>query len=279
MFFNDVGHLQAIAYQFLVEADRPLPTHCIARQLFGPGRHELPETQVVVRALLANDSRFLETHDRRWSAREAKHVCVPLNEANFVVVDLETTGSLIGVDEIIEIGLVVCREGKITRNFSSLVCTERKIPVWVESLTGIRREDLGSAPSFSDLVVTLNPFFTNAVFVAHDILFDLPFLRWEYANRDMRMPGVTGLCTLRLSRQFWPQLPSRSLPDLARHFGINHSQPHRAGQDATATAEILCLALEKAQEAGLSVIGDLFPPKREWYSADAPMKSRAEAAE
>ncbi len=256
----DLKHLRTTAYRFLLEADRPLPTQRVARRLFGPRRHEQPETQVVVRSLLAEDPRFLQNHDGRWSARGAPHVNIPLQEATYAVVDLETTGSLIGVDEIIEIGLVLVQGGKVREQFSTLVRAGRRVPPWVENLTGIRTDDLATAPCFSDLAPTLAGLLSDAVFVAHDIRFDLPFLRWEFLRRGLTVPPVTGLCTLCLSEMLWPELESRSLGDLARHFRVPLQKPHRADQDASATAGILQEALTMADRIGMTNLGDLFRP-------------------
>ena len=174
------------------------------------------------------------------------------------MVDLETTGSVIGVDEIIEIGLVVYRNGEIQDRFETLVWSERIIPPWVARLTGINNRDLEGAPTFSDVAETVASLLDCNVFVAHDIRFDLPFLGWEFARRGVARPAVTGLCTLQLSRQIWPNLTSRSLVDLANHFGISHDNPHRAAADATATACILDRALTDAMGFGLVDLGDLF---------------------
>jgi DNA polymerase III epsilon subunit family exonuclease len=277
----DLRHLRDAAYRYLLEVDRSLPTHRIARTLFGPRRHEHPETQAVVRALLVGDPRFLETHEGRWSVRDAPHMRVPLDAAAFAVVDLETTGSLIGVDEVIEVGVVVVRRRHLVRQFSTLVHADRRIPAWVENLTGIHSADTKDAPTFSKVIPTLTDLLQDAVFVAHDIRFDLPFIRWEYANRDLPMPPVTGLCTLRLSRILWPDLASRSLPDLARYFDVTHKHPHRAAADATATAAILVEALQTAREIGLTELGDLFQlveaADTEEAAANSPL--RAEAAD
>ncbi len=97
-------HYRAQAHEFLLNKSRPLPTPLIARHLFGARRHEMPETQVVVRALLGGDPRFVETHDNNWSVVGSSVLRQKLDEATFAVVDLETTGSVIGVDEIIELG-------------------------------------------------------------------------------------------------------------------------------------------------------------------------------
>ena len=78
---NELNELRDRAHRFLLEADQPVETQQIARQLFGPQRHEMPEAQVVVRSLLETDPRFLRTHCRRWSARWAPHLQQDSSEA------------------------------------------------------------------------------------------------------------------------------------------------------------------------------------------------------
>lgn len=258
MIFNDLKQFRAEAHTYLLGQQIPLPTPAIARHLFGARRHEMPETQVVVRALLSADPRFVETHDHCWTVLGSPLLNQRLAEATFAVVDLETTGSVIGVDEIIEIGLVRISGGKITDRLDTLVWSDRQIPPWVARLTGITNTDLDGAPTFSDVAERLLELLADVVFVAHDIRFDLPFLRWEFARRGLPPPPVTGLCTLELSRQLWPDIPSHSLPDLARSLGVAHDNPHRAGDDAVATGGVLLQALQTAHEMGLSELGDLY---------------------
>ncbi len=258
MLSNDLQQFRAEAHEFLLGQEMPLPTPVIARRLFGARRHEMPETQVVVRALLASDFRFVETHDHCWTVLGSSILQQNLDEAVFVIVDLETTGSVIGVDEIIEIGVVVMRAGEILDRFETLVWSDRTIPPWVARLTGIKNRDLEGAPTFSDVAETVASLLDGNVFVAHDIRFDLPFLSWEFARRGVVRPAVTGLCTLQLSRQLWPELSSRSLPELARHFDVAHENPHRAGDDAEATAAVLQAALTDVKEMGLVDLGDLY---------------------
>ncbi len=258
MISHDLTRFRAEAHEYLLGQQMPLPTPAIARRLFGARRHEMPETQVVVRALLAADQRFVETHDHCWTVLGSPLLKQRLDEATFAVVDLETTGSVIGVDEIIEIGLVVIRGGRIIDRFETMVWSDRTIPPWVARLTGISNDDLEGAPTFSDVAEELFSLLDDNVFVAHDIRFDLPFLRWEFARRGLARPAVTGLCTLVLSRLLWPDLSSRSLPDLARAFDVDHDNPHRAADDALATGGVLLEALAAVKELGLAELGDLY---------------------
>ena len=117
MISSDLNEFRVEAHEFLLGQQKPLPTSAIARRLFGARRHEMPETQVVVRALLADDPRFVETHDHCWTVLGSPLLGKALNQATISVVDLETTGSVIGVDEIIEIGLIQIRGGEIVNRF------------------------------------------------------------------------------------------------------------------------------------------------------------------
>ena len=254
---TELNNLRDQAHRFLLEADRPVETPQIARQLFGPQRHEMPEAQVVVRSLLAGDPRFLRTHCRRWSARWAPFLQQDVGDVAFAVVDLETTGSLIGVDEIMEVGLVRVEGGQVGEIFSTRLTTSRGIPPWVSRLTGISRADLADAPDLAEMGPRIVELLEGAIFVAHDIRFDLPFLRWALSRQDLPFPCRSGVCTLQLSRAFWPDLPSHSLSELASSLGLIHNQPHRAGDDALATAGVLQKALVSARELGRTTLGDL----------------------
>jgi DNA polymerase III epsilon subunit-like protein len=254
---NELNDLRDQALRFLLEADRPVETQQIARQLFGPQRHEMPEAQVVVRSLLEADPRFLRTHCRRWTARWAPHLQQAIADISYVVVDLETTGSVIGVDEIMEVGLVRLEGERITEEFTTRLRTDRGIPPWVSRLTGLNDADLADAPSLDEMGPPIVSLLEGAVFVAHDIRFDMPFLRWSLLERDLAFPCQTGLCTLQLSRSLWPDLPSHSLSELASSLGVAHDQPHRAGDDALASAGVLTRALAAAQNLGRRTLGDL----------------------
>lgn len=254
---NELTTLRDRAHQFLVQADRPIESQQIARQLFGPQRHEMPEAQVVVRSLLGSDPRFLRTHCRRWSARWAPHLQQRLDETAFAVVDLETTGSLIGVDEIMEIGMVRVERGQVTGRLATRVRASRGIPPWVSRLTGIRDADLRQAPTFEEVGDQVVEFLQDTVFVAHDIRFDQPFLHWELAKRDLEFPCSLGLCTLQISWALWPDLPSHSLGELAASLGVSHDNPHRAGDDAEAAAGVLMRGIKEAEALGRVTLGDL----------------------
>mgnify|MGYP000290707593 CR=1 FL=1 len=69
----------------------------------------------------------------------------------FAVVDLETTGSVIGVDEIMEIGMVRVAGGRIVDRFTTRLHTQREIPPWVARLTGLSDADLTDSPDLREV--------------------------------------------------------------------------------------------------------------------------------
>lgn len=277
---HDLQQLRTFAYDHLLAADRPLASQLLARFLFGPRHHEDPVAELVLRRLLRDDPRFILTPTGRWCAQGAPHLRRSLADLAYAVIDLETTGSVLGVDEVVEFGLTVVRGCEVVRHFSSLVRTALPLPPWVRRLTGIRTRELRSAPTFAELMPALEPLLADNVFVAHDLRFDLPFLRWEFTRNGGVMPDLLGLCTLRLAQQLWPELASWRLSALAAYFGYAHLRPHRAAADAAATAMILKQILQRASQLGMSELGDLLALGSEiptTHVTAAPVLSAAES--
>ena len=80
-----------------------------------------------------------------------------------------------------------------------------------------------------------NPFIDEKVcVVAHNISFDLPLFR-KYCG------GVVELCTLKLARAVYPDLPNHQLGTISRTFGFTHDSAHRARSDAMQVVHFLTL--------------------------------------
>ena len=74
----------------------------------------------------------------------------PLEEAEFVVFDLETTGLSPARDRICELGAVRVRGLELVDSFESLVDPGVALPEPVARLTGLRQAELNAAPSGGD---------------------------------------------------------------------------------------------------------------------------------
>ena len=171
-------------------------------------------------------------------------------DANFVVVDVETTGNNPRDNRIIDIAAVVVNNGQIVDEFSSLLNPHQFIPYFITQMTGITNEAVFYAPEASTIAPKLLKLFhkPNAVFVAHNANFDLSFVN-ETFNR-LRLPKleIPVLDTLKLAKRLLADAQKKSVGNLAHYFGIRIHNRHTALGDAKATAKILLNLLEIAQE-------------------------------
>jgi DNA polymerase-3 subunit alpha (Gram-positive type) len=179
-----------------------------------------------------------------------------LHEADFVVVDVETTGAKMPPSRVMEIGAYRVSQGRIVAEFQTLVNPQMAIPPFISNLTGITDEMVMDAPVFAEVAADWLDFAGEAVLVGHDSAFDVRFLNHEIARV---FPGSrminTHLCTVRMARRVLPGLLNYRLHTIAEHFAIQLTNHHRAAEDARATAEIFIRILERLHEHGVRDVG------------------------
>jgi DNA polymerase-3 subunit epsilon len=219
--------------------------------------------------LLGEHPRFARTPDGCWRLSEpaapAWRVAVPdheplLSSLSFAVVDVETTGGRPDTgDRITEIAVVVVKDGAIHEVFDTLVNPERSIPPFITRLTNISWEMVREKSPFRDVCAEVLRVLDGNVFVAHNAAFDWRFVSAEVARSTGRELTGRRLCTVRLARRLLPQLRSRSLDWVARHYGVEipDGMRHRAAGDAIATAHCLLRLLGDAREHGCERWSDL----------------------
>lgn len=156
----------------------------------------------------------------------------------FAIVDIETTGSQPPADRMTEIAIVLHDGRRVERRYQTLLNPERPIPPMVTQLTGITAAMVAEAPRFYQVAREIVELTEGRIFVAHNVGFDYAFLRAAFSELGYPFQRPT-LCTVRLSRQLVPGLPSYSLGKLCTSLGITVSDRHRAGGDADATAALL----------------------------------------
>lgn len=165
----------------------------------------------------------------------------------YAIVDIETTGGRPDRDRITEIGIVLHNGREITETWSSLINPGVSIPPYISRLTGISQEMVEDAPMFHEVAREIILRLEHAVFVAHNVRFDYQFVRESFRDLGFTFSRPF-LCTIKMSRQAFPGLPSYSLENLIRHFDIPAERRHRALDDALATAALFERALSAAPE-------------------------------
>lgn len=156
----------------------------------------------------------------------------------YSIVDIETTGGHASGNRIIEIAIYNFDGEKVIDQYHTLINPERKIPVFITSLTGIDNEMVADAPIFADVAKEIVNFTQDCIFVAHNVNFDFSFVKKELQTLNIPF-NRQKLCTVRLSRKIFPGLPSYSLGNLCGSLDIDVQNRHRASGDAAATVSLL----------------------------------------
>ncbi len=181
-----------------------------------------------------------------------------LEEAEFVVFDLETTGLSAQTSRICELGAVRVRSLEVADTFQSLVDPGISLPAPVARLTGLREEELRGAPRVGAVVGRFLAFAGAAPLVAHNARFDQRFLERQLGRSESRRLAEPPLCTAALARRLLEGRVRRvSLAALAQFFGVATTPCHRALPDAEATAEVLVRLIGLAQELGARRVSEL----------------------
>lgn len=175
----------------------------------------------------------------------------------YAIVDLETTGASAKSHKITEIGIVLMDGTEIRETYSTLINPERPIPYGITKFTGISNAMVADAPKFYEVAKKIIELTQNRIFVAHNVHFDYSFLKKEFQDLGYNFQRKT-LCTVRLSRKYFPGHSSYSLGKISKDLGINLENAHRALDDSKACAELLIKVLEKAPSLQSDQLA--FPP-------------------
>jgi len=162
----------------------------------------------------------------------------------YAIIDIETTGGMANRSKIIEIAIAIHDGDKIVDTYETLINPESIIPPFITQLTGITQEMVVDAPKFYEVAKKIVEMTEKTIFVAHNVRFDYSFVKEEFKRLGFAYTRRQ-LCTVRLSRQAFPGLPSYSLSNLIRHFKLPCSNRHRAMGDVEATIVLFEKILSK----------------------------------
>ena len=133
---------------------------------------------------------------------------------------------------------IVVHDGeKVVDSYETLVNPERSIPEFISRMTGITNEMVQVAPKFYEVAKNIVEITEGAVFVAHNARFDYGFIREEFKRLGYTYSRKQ-LCTVRLSKTVFPDLPKYGLDYLIKHFNIPVDNRHRAMADVRATVDV-----------------------------------------
>jgi DNA polymerase-3 subunit epsilon len=242
----------------LVEERRgPVVAEEAARRLFALRQAPVALARTLLEEVVEADARLAWNGDAVGLARPLGAGLL-LEDATYVVVDLETTGLRPGSSQICEIGAVKVRGYELVEEFETLVDPHVPLGAAIEALTGLTDRQLRGAPSAPAAVRDFLAFAGDAVLVAHNARFDLAFLDRETERLTGSRLAAPVVDTVSLARRLLAgRVPRASLGQLSYFFGTSVQPCHRALPDAQATAEVLLALIGLAQERGARTVADL----------------------
>ena len=207
----------------------------LLRNLFG--MFEDPE--IIYQTLMARGFPLLEKNGLIY----LKTAITPYKRQEFVLVDIETSGSKPDHAQVIEIGAIKFVGNKIIDRFESFIYAQ-EVPEYISKLTGIYQEDLENAPSQKEVLLRFKEFLADAVFVAHNVSFDYNFLSSKLEQLGYGALANRKLCSIDLARRTI-ESERYGLEFLNESLGINTAVSHRAYADALTAYKVFQMALKE----------------------------------
>lgn len=170
----------------------------------------------------------------------------------FIAFDLETTGTVPGVDQIVEIGAVRFINGEPEAIFATLIDPRRPIPPGASAVNGILDSMVAGKPLVESVLGSFAEFCGDDVLVAHNAPFDTQFLTADIKKFETISPSGIILDTLPIARKVFPGLPNYKLGTLIQHLKIPSSNFHRAEEDATYCGRVFLELIKRISIGGKS---------------------------
>lgn len=188
-----------------------------------------------------------------------------VSQQQLTVVDVETTGYTPPNGRVIEIAILhATLQSGIQQQETYLINPEVSVPEHITRFTGITQAMVDQALLSTEVWQRVFPLLDMGVLTAHNLAFDYSFIKTELAAIGLpyMRPPEAQLCTVQLSRLMLPDLPSRSLPNLVRHFQFPVGRSHRAEADTIACWLLAERLLTEIQQEADEVLLERFAQQR-----------------
>ena len=170
--------------------------------------------------------------------RPAKGRSLIETPSTFVVFDIETTGLDSLSNEIIEIGALKVKDGKVVDTFDHLIKPSHPINDFITNLTGITNEMVETAETIEEVLTQFINFIGDNILMGHNVNFDINFVYDHAEKYNNHILNNDFIDTLRLARKLLPELSHHRLSDLADYYNIDKTGHHRALKDVEMTLEV-----------------------------------------
>lgn len=185
---------------------------------------------------------------------------------SFVVIDTETTGLSSTKDNLIEVAAIKFEDWTPVEKFHTLINPGKHIPEDASAINNITDEMVADAPTFSQIIDSLDSFIGKSNIVGHNLPFDLKFLYrygFDFTTKKRYYYDTCEIAkkTLKKPKMKWDKeyeeyvindnydydVEDYKLTTLCDYYKIRDDLfAHRAISDAFATGNLFrCLAMDK----------------------------------
>lgn len=139
---------------------------------------------------------------------------------SYIAFDLETTGLNPEQNEIIEIGALKVRDGKVQQRFMEFIRPVESISSSITELTGITNDMVKDAKCRQEVIPEFLEFCGDDILIGHNVIFDYSFIKINALAEGMCFERA-GIDTLKIARKVHRDMDSKSLGNLCRHYHLS----------------------------------------------------------
>ncbi|CAM5999568.1 unnamed protein product [Sphagnum balticum] len=165
---------------------------------------------------------------------------------HFIAFDIETTGFLPRVDQIVEIAGVRFENGIPVKTFSQLVNPKMLIPAGAMQVHGITDDMVKDMPSIDEVLERFAEFCGDTPLVAHNAPFDTEFIKADIVKHESTAPTGIILDSCAMARKIVQGCANYRLGTLVAHLKIPVDGAfHRAEADARFCGQLFSMMLQR----------------------------------
>lgn len=155
----------------------------------------------------------------------------------YTVIDFETANSK--RSSPCAIGIIVIEDFKIIEEkFYYIKPYDMYFSGFNISIHGIKPHHVKDALTFDELYPQIKHYFENQLVLAHNASFDMSVLRAILTHYDIPFPSLTYICTVKVAKSVYPNLPRHSLDVVSKYLNFKFKH-HDAFDDARACGNIM----------------------------------------
>lgn len=168
--------------------------------------------------------------------------------SDYVVLDIESTGTQFKVDEIIEIGIARVRNNIVVETYSQLIKPNQEINGFITAFTGITNDMVKNMPSILDVKDSVLEFIGDDIILGYNTAFYLSFLNFRFNTKINNQY----MDTQQFARKVFPDLKNHKFTTLVKRFNLSKNE-HRALEDCISIKLLYDLIKKTMAEKNLKI--------------------------